>query len=203
MAKKRPLQPTLFDCDPEVPEPKSVEQIAWKRRSPRPSRPSSVRPPIPPPKLHGSPFPIPLNRLRIPIPPLPLQAGDRVVVVDSHSLIYQVFHAMPAMTGPHGNAVGAIHGFLRDLADLRDQYQPAFLLCAFDLSDETFRNEIYPAYKQHRDPMPDDLRGQLPYIHRALEALDIPILAVPGFEADDILATIAHLSKKYSASACW
>lgn len=132
----------------------------------------------------------------------PLQAGDRVIVVDSHSLIYQVFHAMPAMTGPMGNAVGAIHGFLRDLADLRDQYQPTFLLCAFDLSDATFRNEIYPAYKEHRDPMPDDLRSQLPLIHQALQHLDIPILAVPGFEADDILATISRHAKSVGAE-CW
>ena len=128
-----------------------------------------------------------------------LTADDLVIVVDSHSLIYQVFHALPSMTGPDGVEVGAIHGFLRDLADLREKWQPDFLICAFDASEITFRNELYSQYKAHRDPMPEALRAQMPLIHQAVETLDIGRLSMPGFEADDILATIAAAVEKVGA----
>jgi DNA polymerase-1 len=121
----------------------------------------------------------------------PLLRDDLVILVDSHSLIYQVFHAMPPMTGPAGQEVGAVHGFLRDLADLREKWKPAFLICTFDESDITFRNDVYPQYKAHRDPMPEALRAQIPLIHHALEVLQIVRLSKPGFEADDLLATLA------------
>ena len=118
-------------------------------------------------------------------------SGDLVVIVDSHSLIYQVFHALPPMTSPHGLEVGAVLGFLRDIATILQQWSPTYLLCAFDASEVTFRNALYPEYKAHREEMPDALRGQLGIIQEALKLLGIPILSIPGFEADDILATIA------------
>lgn len=131
--------------------------------------------------------------------PKTLGSDDLVIIVDSHSLIYQVFHAMPPMTGPNGQEVGAVHGFLRDLADLRDKWQPAYLLCAFDESESTFRNDIYDQYKAHRDPMPEALRAQLPIIHRAVDTLQIVKLSLPGYEADDILATLASEVEKVGA----
>jgi DNA polymerase-1 len=76
---------------------------------------------------HNHPFPV---------------AGDLVILVDSHSLIYQVFHALPAMTSPQGVEVGAAHGFLRDIANLLEQWKPDFLICTFDFSGTTFRNEL-------------------------------------------------------------
>ena len=118
-------------------------------------------------------------------------AGKTVVVVDSHSLIYQVFHAMAEMTSPDGRPVNALYGFTRDLLDILKRYQPDFLFCAFDLSEITFRNKLYDQYKAHRDPMPDNLRAQIPEIHRMVGALSIPVLELNGFEADDILATVA------------
>jgi len=121
-------------------------------------------------------------------------SGDLVIVVDSHSLIYQVFHALPSMTGPSGMEVGAVHGFLRDIIQLIDQWQPDFLICAFDESEVTFRNTLYNQYKAHRDPMPEALRAQLPLIHSALETLGVSKISMPGFEADDILATIAKVA---------
>lgn len=116
----------------------------------------------------------------------------RVWIVDAHSLIYQVFHALPEMTGPAGQAVGAIHGFIRDVVDIIEKHRPDYLLCAFDYSDVTFRTDLYESYKQHRAPMPEDLRSQLDGISKMLDAMGIPQLAVPGFEADDILATVAQ-----------
>ncbi len=100
--------------------------------------------------------------------------GKLVIVVDSHSLIYQVYHAIAEMTSPAGFSVNAIYGF--------------------NVSDVTFRNDLYPDYKAHREPMPDDLQWQIPQIQRLLNALSIPILMLDGFEADDILATVARVT---------
>lgn len=122
--------------------------------------------------------------------------GKRVFVIDSHSLIYQVFHAISEMTAPDGRPVNAIYGFLRDILDILNKRQPDFLFCAFDRSEVTFRNDIYPEYKAHRDPMPEALRSQIPEIQRLLRALAIPVLDLEGFEADDILATIARVSSE-------
>ncbi|MFN7731622.1 MAG: 5'-3' exonuclease H3TH domain-containing protein, partial [Pirellula sp.] len=122
-----------------------------------------------------------------------------VILVDSHSLIYQVFHALPAMTSPHGVEVGAVHGFLRDIANLLQQWNPDYLVCAFDASEETFRNELYPAYKAHREEMPEALRGQIQLIQDSLDILRIPKISLPGFEADDILATLAHRAEAIGA----
>ncbi len=118
-------------------------------------------------------------------------ASKTVYLVDAHSLIYQVFHALPEMTGPSGQPVSAIYGFLRDLADLLERRQPDYLLVAFDAPGKTFRHKIYDQYKATRPEMPLDLQLQIPNIQRFLDALSIPVLSVEGYEADDILATIA------------
>ena len=131
-------------------------------------------------------------------PPFPTE-GDLVILVDSHSLIYQVFHALPAMTSPQGVEVGAAHGFLRDIANLLEQWKPDFLVCTFDVSDKTFRNDLYDQYKANRESMPDALRDQIPLIHRCLETLAIPKISAPGFEADDIMATLAHQAEQQGA----
>ncbi|HMP78255.1 MAG TPA: DNA polymerase I [Pirellulaceae bacterium] len=120
--------------------------------------------------------------------------GKLVVVIDSHSLIYQVYHAIAEMTSPAGHSVNAIFGFTRDVLDILKKHKPDYLFCAFDLSEITFRNELYSDYKAHRDPMPDDLQWQIPQIQRLLTALAIPILTSDGYEADDILATIARVT---------
>src|SRR5678815_3996798 len=120
-------------------------------------------------------------------------AGKSVYIVDSHSLIYQVFHAMPEMTGPSGQPVGAVQGFIRDVVDLMENKKADYVICAFDHSEETFRNAIYPAYKQHREEMPVDLQLQIPMTQRFLQAMQVPILSIPGYEADDVLATVGRL----------
>jgi DNA polymerase-1 len=111
-------------------------------------------------------------------------------LVDAHSLIFQVFHAIRGMTSPAGMPTNALFGFIRDLLFLRS-LQPDYLLCAFDRSEPTFRSDLYPDYKAHRDPPPNDLVLQIPLIYRALEALNIPALSVAGYEADDVMATVA------------
>lgn len=114
-----------------------------------------------------------------------------VYVIDAYSLIYQVFHALPEMTGPNGQPVGAIHGFIRDIVDILEKKQPDYLFCAFDAPGDTFRHELYVDYKLDREEMPADLRPQIPSIRRMLDAMGIASLDLPGFEADDLLATFA------------
>lgn len=119
--------------------------------------------------------------------------GWRVFVVDAHSLIFQVFHALPEMSSPRGEPVGAVYGFVRDMLYLMEEKQPDALICAFDLAGPTFRNEMFAGYKADRREMPGELVGQIPKIERVLQALAIPVLACPGYEADDVLATLARL----------
>src|SRR5258706_7506374 len=128
-------------------------------------------------------------------------SGKSVYIVDSHSLIYQVFHAMPEMTRPSGQPVGAVQGFMRDLVDLIENRKADYLICAFDHSGDNFRHEIYAQYKQDRSEMPADLVLQIPVIHRFLEAMNIPLLSIPGYEADDVLATMARIVSEAGGTA--
>lgn len=123
-----------------------------------------------------------------------------VYVVDAHSLIFQVFHAIPEMTSPRGEPVNALFGFTKDLMKLIEDKRPDALLCAFDLPGGTFRNELFDGYKADRGEMPTELASQLPKIEEVVRAFGIPFLAVPGFEADDILATVAYLCDKAGAT---
>ena len=127
-------------------------------------------------------------------------AGWTVYVVDAHSLIYQVFHAIPEMTSPKGEPVNAIFGFTKDLLKLIEDKRPDALVCAFDLPGGTFRNELFSEYKANRSATPDELSSQFPKIREVVEALGIPFLAVQGFEADDILATVARLCDEAGAT---
>ena len=123
-------------------------------------------------------------------------AGKVVYAVDANSLIFQVFHAIPEMTSPSGEPTNAIFGFVRDMLAIIETKKPDFLLVAFDLHGPTFRHTLYTDYKGHRTEMPADLIPQIPAIQRFLEALAIPVLGVESFEADDLLATIAHRTEE-------
>ncbi len=111
-------------------------------------------------------------------------------LVDAHALIFQVFHAIRGMTSPSGLPTNALFGFARDLLFLRT-LRPDYLVCAFDRAEPTFRSAIFPQYKAHREEMPSDLQLQIPLIHRLLEAMNVPVVSIAGFEADDVLATLA------------
>ena len=117
-------------------------------------------------------------------------SSERMFLIDAHGLIFQVFHAITSMSSPTGLPVNALFGLARDVLFVRSR-RPEYLLCAFDRSEPTFRSQIYPAYKANRPPMDDDLRVQLPLIHQLLEAMHIPEISLAGFEADDLLATVA------------
>jgi len=119
--------------------------------------------------------------------------GQTVWVIDGHSLIYQVFHALPEMSSPQGEPVGAVYGFARDVLGLLSGKRPDYLFCAFDMPGKTFRHERYEQYKANRADMPEDLVPQILAIQRLLRALRVPALGVEGYEADDLLATVARL----------
>lgn len=130
------------------------------------------------------------------LPPPASLAGETVWVIDANSLIFQVFHAIPEMTSPKGEPVNAVFGFVRDLLFLMNAKKPTFLFCAFDMSGPTFRHNLYADYKVHRAEMPNELVPQYPAIRRAVEALGIPLLELPDYEADDILATLARITEE-------
>lgn len=119
---------------------------------------------------------------------------ETMYLIDSMSLIFQVFHAIQNMTSPTGMPTNAVYGFTRDLMFLRDK-KPDYIICGWDRPEPTFRNVAYPEYKAHRDEAPTDLIMQLPMIQQVVDALNIPLLSIPGFEADDILATVAEHAK--------
>src|SRR5918993_173859 len=95
------------------------------------------------------------------------------------------------MTSPDGRPTNAVFGVTRDLLNIAEEVRPTYLLSTFDCQEPTFRNEICPDYKAHRAPPPPDLSVQVPMVHAVLEAMNLPVLRVPGYEADDIMATIA------------
>ncbi|MGC3972065.1 MAG: 5'-3' exonuclease H3TH domain-containing protein [Pirellulales bacterium] len=126
----------------------------------------------------------------------PDMTGKTVWVIDANSLIFQVFHAIPEMTSPKGQPVNAVFGFTRDLIYLLEVKKPDYLVCAFDLSEPTFRHQQYEGYKATRSECPVELIPQFPLIRQMIAALNIPILEHPQYEADDVLATIARITEE-------
>lgn len=118
--------------------------------------------------------------------------AERLYILDAHSLIYQFFHAIAEMTAPNGQPTNAVFGFVRDIEFIRRDKRPDYFVCAMDAHGDTFRHDLFSDYKANRPAMPDDLRPQIEMIRRILEAYHIPVLAEPGLEADDFLASVAH-----------
>lgn len=117
--------------------------------------------------------------------------SQTLYVLDAHSMIFQVYHAIPEMSGPAGQPTNAVFGFTRDLLNLLRDRKPDFLICAFDLPGPTVRHEVYAEYKAQREEMPQDLRPQIALIREVLDAFGVPVLEMEGYEADDVIATVA------------
>ncbi|MFM8292084.1 MAG: DNA polymerase I [Planctomycetia bacterium] len=117
--------------------------------------------------------------------------GRTVWAIDTLSRAYQLFHALPEMTSRDGTPVSVVFGFTRDLLDILEKKRPDYLFCAMDPPGPTFRHEKFAAYKANRAEMPADLVPQIPLVRRLLAAFGIPCLEVAGYEADDVLATLA------------
>lgn len=115
---------------------------------------------------------------------------DLVYLIDTYSLMFQVFHAIPTMTSPSGQPTNALFGFSRDLVSLLKNHQPAWLIAAWDSSEPSARNEIYDAYKATRSETPEDLISQIPKVRELIEAFGITVIEYAGWEADDVIATL-------------
>ena len=119
-----------------------------------------------------------------------------LVLVDGSSYLYRAFHAMPdlrAVPGdPTSSPTGAIRGMINMMQALQKEQPGDYTACVFDASGPTFRDALYPEYKAHRSPMPDDLRAQIAPIHEVVRLLGWTVLDVPGVEADDVIGTLAR-----------
>src|SRR5216684_1674311 len=132
--------------------------------------------------------------------------GDHVFLVDGSSYIFRAYHALPPLNRKSdGLQVNAVLGFCnmlwKLLRDMPPDDRPTHLAIIFDKSEITFRNKLYPDYKAHRPPAPDDLIPQFPLIREAVRAFDLPCLEQAGFEADDLIATYVRLACERGASA--
>lgn len=128
---------------------------------------------------------------------------DHIFLVDGSGYIFRAYHALPPLTRSDGTPVGAVYGFcnmlMKLLEDADNGERPTHLAVIFDAARKTFRNDIYPEYKAHRPPTPEDLIPQFALIRQAVEAFNLPAIELPGFEADDVIATYAHEAKKRGA----
>lgn len=115
----------------------------------------------------------------------------KFLIVDGNSIFYRAFHAMPALTSPSGEQTGAVVGFANIILKILREQSPDLAAVAFDNSKKTFRNEIFPEYKANRQQMPEDLAAQLPLIKEFVEVLGIKICTANGYEADDVIGTLA------------
>ncbi|MTE24001.1 DNA polymerase I [Microbacterium sp. ZXX196] len=117
-----------------------------------------------------------------------------LLIVDGHSLAFRAFFALPVDTfqNKEGQHTNGIHGFLSMFINLLKNEQPTHVAVAFDVSDHTFRKAEYPEYKEGRQETPSEFRGQIPLLKSCLEAMNVTVLEKDGYEADDILATLAR-----------
>ncbi len=121
--------------------------------------------------------------------------GEKIVLIDGHSIINRAFYGVPDLTNAEGLHTNGIYGFLNIMLRILDEEKPEYLTVAFDLQPPTFRHLMYEAYKGTRKGMPDELREQVPVLKELLSAMGIPLLMLEGYEADDLLGTVARKSE--------
>ena len=122
--------------------------------------------------------------------------GEKVVLIDGHSIINRAFYGVPELTNSAGLHTNGIYGFLNIMFKILEEEKPDYLCVAFDVKAKTFRHEMFEAYKGTRKPMPEELREQVPVLQEVLKAMQITIVTQAGYEADDLLGTIAKLAEK-------
>lgn len=119
----------------------------------------------------------------------------RFYIIDGYGYIYRAFFALPKMNNSKGFPTNALYGFTNMIRKLLNEEKPDYIAVALDGPEKTFRHDSYESYKIDRPEMPDDLSQQLPFITEICHALGLPILQVPGFEADDVIATLMEQCK--------
>jgi DNA polymerase-1 len=124
------------------------------------------------------------------------QNDRHFIIIDGYGFVFRAYHALPPLNSPDGIAVGAVFGFLSMLMKLFSEVKATHAAVIFDSGRKSFRNDLFPAYKAHRPPAPDDLRVQFPIVREAAEALNLVAIEHERYEADDIIATLADMALK-------
>jgi DNA polymerase-1 len=120
-----------------------------------------------------------------------MASRPRLFLIDGNNQMYRAYHAIRGLSGPDGKSTNAVYGFVTMLRKLLTDHRPEYIAASFDLAGPTFRDQLVDDYKANRTPMPDDLAEQIPWVHEACAALGVPIFTAPGFEADDVIGTLA------------
>ena len=120
-----------------------------------------------------------------------MASGPTLFLIDGSNQMYRAYHAIRGLTRSDGKSTNATYGFITMLRKLLADHQPQYIAASFDLRGKTVRSEIAADYKANRAPMPGDLAEQVPWVHEACEAMGVPILTVEGYEADDVIGTLA------------
>jgi DNA polymerase-1 len=114
-----------------------------------------------------------------------------LILVDGSGYLFRAYHALPKLTNSKGEATGALVGVLAMLRKLIEEHRPDYMGVVFDAPGKTFRDALYPEYKAHRPPMPEDLREQIAPLQEVIRAMGLPLLVIPEVEADDVIGTLA------------
>ena len=125
--------------------------------------------------------------------------SEKVLLIDGHSILNRAFYAIPLLTNSEGQYTNAVYGFLNIILKVLEEEQSTHVAVAFDVSQPTFRHEQYKEYKGTRKGMPSELRQQVPLIKEVLSSMGIKIFEKPGFEADDVIGTIAKKCEEQGA----
>ena len=119
----------------------------------------------------------------------------KILLIDGHSILNRAYYGLPDLTNSEGLHTNAIYGFLNILFKMLEEEKPDYLTVAFDLHAPTFRHQMYDAYKGTRKPMPSELREQVPVMKDVLAAMGVAVISKEGYEADDLLGTVAKRSE--------
>src|SRR6478736_695781 len=120
-----------------------------------------------------------------------MASGPTLFLIDGSNQMYRAYHAIRGLTRSDGKSTNATYGFITMLRKLLADHQPQYIAASFDLRGETFRSKVAADYKANRSPMPGDLAEQVPWVHEACEAMGVPIYTAEGYEADDVIGTLA------------
>ena len=130
-----------------------------------------------------------------------MASGPTLFLIDGSNQMYRAYHAIRGLTRSDGKSTNATYGFITMLRKLLADHQPQYILASFDLKGPTFRSEVSADYKANRTPMPGDLAEQVPWVHEACEAMGVPIFTSEGFEADDVIGTLASKAGAHGLQA--
>lgn len=125
-----------------------------------------------------------------------MEENERLVVIDGHSLLFRAFYAYPSLTTASGELVNAVYGFSNILLSVIRELEPTHIAVSFDRAAPTFRHKEFDGYKAHRPETPEDLKMQQDRVEEIVSVLNIPIFALEGFEADDVIGTLVKKVKK-------